>query len=78
LADATLRLAFGIEAVRQLRDRSREALRDGREVLLVGADQPWVCLGGEVIGKIKRAGSQGSPRLFRVEFGDRNPKPWRS
>ena len=36
-----------------------EALRDGREVLLVPGDQRRVGLGTEAAGKIKRAGSPG-------------------
>ena len=59
LADAAGRLALGIEAVGQVGDRLLEALRDGREVLLVAGDQRRVGLGGEVVGKVKRAGSQG-------------------
>ena len=59
LADAAGRLALGIEAVGQVGDRLLEALRDGREVLLVVGDQRRVGLGGEVVGKVKRAGSQG-------------------
>jgi hypothetical protein len=56
LAFAAGRLAPGIEAVG---DRLLEALRDGREVLLVAGDQRRVGLGGEVVGKVKGAGSQG-------------------
>ena len=59
LADAAGRLALGIEAVGQVGDRLLEALRDGREVLLVAADQRRVGLGGEAVGKVKRAGGQG-------------------
>ena len=59
LADAAGRLALGIEAVGQVGDRLLEALRDGREVLLVAGDQRRVGLGGEAVGKVKRAGSQG-------------------
>ena len=46
LADAAGRLALGIEAVGQVGDRLLEALRDGREVLLVAGDQRRVGLGG--------------------------------
>ena len=35
-----------------------EAIRDGREALLVAGDQRRVGLGREVVGKVKRAGSQ--------------------
>ena len=59
LADAAGRLALGIEAVGQVGDRLLEALRDGREVLLVAGDQRRVGLGGEAVGKVKRAGGQG-------------------
>src|SRR6202035_1072465 len=59
LAYAAGRLALGIEAVGQVGDRLLEALRDGREVLLVAGDQRRVGLGGEVVGKVERAGSQG-------------------
>jgi len=51
--------ALGIEAVGQVGDRLLEALRDGREVLLVPGDQRRVGLGTEAAGKIKRAGSPG-------------------
>ena len=59
LADAAGRLARGVEAVGQVGDRLLEALRDGREVLLVAGDQRRVGLGGEVVGKVERAGGQG-------------------
>jgi hypothetical protein len=59
LARAAGRLALGIEAVGQVGDRLLEALRDDREVLLVGGDQRRVGLGGEVVGKVERAGGQG-------------------
>ena len=59
LARAAGRLALGVEAVGQVGDRLLEALRDRREVLLVGGDQRRVGLGGEVVGKIERAGGQG-------------------
>ncbi len=59
LAYAAGRHALGIEAVGQVGDRLLEALRDGREVLLVASDQRRVGLGGEVVGKVKRAGSEG-------------------
>ena len=58
LADAAGRLALGIEAVGQVGDRLLQALRDGREVLLVVGDQRRVGLGSETVRKIKRAGSQ--------------------
>jgi hypothetical protein len=58
LADAARRLAFGVEAVGQVGDRLLEALRDGREVLLVDGDQRRVGLGGKAVGKVERAGSQ--------------------
>ena len=59
LAGAAGRPALGVEAVGQVGDRLLEALRDGREVLLVGGDQRRVGLGGEVVGKVERAGGQG-------------------
>ena len=59
LARAARRLACGIEAVGQVGDRLLEALRDGREVLLVGGDQRRVGLGGEVVGQVEHAGRQG-------------------
>ncbi len=39
LANAARRLALGIQTVGQVGDRLIEALRDGREVLLVAGDQ---------------------------------------
>ena len=57
LADAAGRLALGIEAVGQLGDRLLEALRDGREMLLVAGDQRRVGLGGE-------AGREGQTRWW--------------
>ena len=59
LADAAGRPALGVEAVGQVGDRLLEALRDGREVLLVAGDQRRVGLADEVVGKVERAGSQG-------------------
>ena len=59
LADAAGRLARGVEAVGQVGDRLLEALRDGREVLLVAGDQARVGLGGEAVGKVERAGQGG-------------------
>jgi hypothetical protein len=50
LAGATRCPALGIEAVGQLGDRLLEAVRDGREVLLVAGDQRRVGLRGEVVG----------------------------
>ena len=58
LAYAAGRLALSLEAAGQLGDRLLEALRDGREVLLVAGDQRRVGLGREVGGKVKRAASQ--------------------
>jgi len=58
LADSARRLAFGVEAVGQVGDRLLEALRDGREVLLVDGDQRRIGLGTETVGKIKRARTQ--------------------
>ena len=70
LSYAAGRLALGIEAVGQVGDRLLEALRDGGEVLLVAGDQRRVGLAGEVVGKVKGAGSQGvhliSPELRYV------------
>jgi hypothetical protein len=59
LANAAGRFALGIDAAGQVGDRLLEALRDGREVLLVAGDQRRVGLGGEVAGEIKRAGCKG-------------------
>src|SRR5215468_4556877 len=59
LAQGGGRLAFGIEAAGQVGDRPLEALRDGREVLLVAGDQRRVGLGGEPVRKVKRAGGHG-------------------
>ena len=59
LARAAGRLTLGVETVGQVGDRLLEAVRDPREVLLVGGDQRRVGLGGEVVGKIERAGGQG-------------------
>ena len=58
LARAAGRPALGVEAVGQVGDRLLEALRDGREVLLVAGDQRRVGLGGEVVGKVERTGGQ--------------------
>jgi hypothetical protein len=55
LPPAARRLALGLEAVGQVGDRLLEALCYGREVLLVGGDQRRVGLGGQVVGKVKRA-----------------------
>lgn len=57
-ADAAGRPALGVEAVGQVGYRLLKALRDGREVLLVAGDQRRVGLGGEMVGKVKRAGGQ--------------------
>jgi hypothetical protein len=46
------RLALGIRPVRQVGDRLLKALRDSREVLLVGGDQRRVGLGGEAAGRV--------------------------
>lgn len=59
LAEAAGRPARGVEAVGQLGDRLLQALRDGREVLLVAGDQRRFGLGGEAVGKVERAGGQG-------------------
>jgi hypothetical protein len=59
LAHAAGRPARDIETVGQVGDRLLEALRDGREVLLVASDQRRVGLGGQVAGKVKRTDSQG-------------------
>jgi hypothetical protein len=66
LADAARRLPLGIEAAGQVGDRLLEALRDGREMLLVGGDQSRVGLGREVVGKVKRAGRQ---RIHGISSG---------
>jgi hypothetical protein len=58
-ACAAGRLALGVEAVGQVGGHLLEALRDGREVLLVAGDQRRVGLEEEVVGKVKHAGSQG-------------------
>ena len=50
LADAAGFPARGIEPVGQVGDRLLEALRDGREVLLVVGDQRRVGLEGEAVG----------------------------
>ncbi len=70
LAYAAGRLALGIEAVRQVGDRLLEALRDGRELLLVAGDQRRVGLAGEAVGKVKRAGSQ---RIHVISSDLRSP-----
>jgi hypothetical protein len=64
LAFAAGRLELGIEAVGQVGDRLLEALRDGREVLLVAGDQGRVGLGGEMVAKVECAGSQGFASSF--------------
>ncbi len=75
LAYAARRLARGIETVGQVGDRLLEALRDGREVLLVAGDQRRVGLGGEVVGKVERAGCQGSHVISSDRAADSRP-PW--
>jgi len=68
LADAARRLALGIEAVGQVCDRLLEALRDGREMLLVAGDQRRVGLGTESVRKVKRARSQfATPNFPQVQ-----------
>ncbi len=57
-ACAAGRLALGIEAVGHLGDRLLQALREGREVLLVARDQRRVGLGRETVGKVECAGGQ--------------------
>lgn len=57
-ADDAGRPALGVEAFGQFGDRLLQALRDGREVLLVAGGQRWVGLGGETVGKVERAGGQ--------------------
>ena len=59
LAHAAGRPACGIETVGQLGDRLPEALRDGREMLLVAGNQLRIGLGHEVGGEVERAGGQG-------------------
>ena len=59
LAYTTGRLALGIKAVGQVGDRLFKALRHGREMLLIASDQRRVGLGGQAVGKVKRAGNQG-------------------
>jgi hypothetical protein len=56
---ATGRLARHVEPVGEIRDRLGEALGDGREVLLIAADQRRFGLGSEVLGQVERAGGQG-------------------
>ena len=51
-------LQGSLDQFEQTGDRLLEALRDGREVLLVAGDQRRVSLAGEAVGKVKRAGSQ--------------------
>lgn len=58
-AQAAGRPAQVVEAVGQFGDRLLEALAEGREVLLVAADQRRVGLGGETAGKVERARGQG-------------------
>jgi hypothetical protein len=50
--------ARGVEALRQVAEGLLEAVREGGEVPLVGADQLRVRLGGEVAGKVEHAGAQ--------------------
>lgn len=59
LADAAGRPAGGVEGGGQVGDRLLQALRDGREVPLVGGGQRRVGLGGEALGKGEHAGGQG-------------------
>jgi len=51
LAFAAGRPALDVEAARQLGDGLLEAVRDGREVLLVAGDQRRVGLGAEWSGR---------------------------
>lgn len=62
-AYAAGRLAFGIQPVGQLGYRLLEALRDGREVLLVAGDQRRVGLGRETVGEVECAGGQRVQRV---------------
>jgi hypothetical protein len=52
-------LALGVEATGQVGDGLFKAVRDGREVLLIVADERRGAFGGESVGKVKSAGSQG-------------------
>ena len=49
-------LALGVEALRQVSDLLLQALRDGREVLLVASNQRRVGLGDKMLGKVERSG----------------------
>jgi hypothetical protein len=50
--------ALGIEAIRQVGDLLRQALRDGCQVLLVAGDQRRIGLGDKTFGKIEHPGGQ--------------------
>ena len=83
LAYAAGRPALGVKAAGQIGDRLLEALRDGREVLLVAGDQRRVGLGREAVGKVKRAGSQrvhviSSNLPGRTSSGDHHRMPGHS
>ena len=82
LAYAAWRLALGIKAVGQVGDRLFEALRDGREMLLIARDQRRVGLGGQAVGKVKSAGNQGidvisSDLTSRATSARSKGPPWR-
>jgi hypothetical protein len=77
LADAAGRLALGVEAIGQAGDRLLQALCDGREVLFITGDQLRVGLGGEVAGKVKRAGSQGFTSLAPVTLREPGARRFR-
>jgi hypothetical protein len=65
-AHAAGRLALGPEPAGQLGDGLLEALRDGREVLLVVGDQRRVGLGRQAPGKVKRTRIQRVPPFLSV------------
>jgi hypothetical protein len=67
-AHAAWRLALGLEAAGELGDRLLQALRDGRELLLVAGDQRRVGLGGETLGKVKRTRIQRVPPFLSAIF----------
>jgi hypothetical protein len=64
LANATGRHPLGVKALRQLRDRALEALRDRGEVQLVAGDQRRIGFGTEILRELKCTRRQDSPHRF--------------
>ena len=75
LAHAAGRPALGVEAVGQVGDRLLEALRDGREVLLVAGDQRRVGLGRRWSGRSNALVVRGFTASAPIERQVGRPRP---